>query len=49
MFLLEVNLSPACTERDEWLSQNVRRMGKGLLDIVIDYEKVSEGWIPVLD
>ncbi|CAG9334195.1 unnamed protein product [Blepharisma stoltei] len=35
-WLLETNLSPACAERTEWLSNMLNAMGKGLFDIVID-------------
>lgn len=33
-WLLEVNLSPACTERTEWLSEMLTKMGSGIVDIL---------------
>ena len=35
-WLLEVNLSPACTERTDWLSEMLSEMGRQLIDIVFD-------------
>ena len=37
-WLLEVNLSPACAERTEWLTSMLDSMGDGLLNIVLDKE-----------
>ena len=33
-WLLEVNLSPACAERTDWLVNMLDRMGDGLFDIL---------------
>ena len=38
-WLLEVNLSPACAERTDWLKDMLDSMIEGLLRIVIDKEK----------
>lgn len=35
-WLLEVNLSPACAERSEWITQTLDSMGEGILSIVLD-------------
>jgi tubulin monoglycylase TTLL3/8 len=35
-WLLEVNLSPACSERTEWITETLDCMGEGLLKIVLD-------------
>ena len=40
-WLLEVNLSPACTERTDWLSEMLSVMGAGLIDIVFDGNKTK--------
>ena len=37
-WLLEVNLSPACAERTEWITEMLDSMGEKLLNIVIDQE-----------
>lgn len=37
-WLLEVNLSPACAERSDFLTQTLDSMGEGLLKIVLDGE-----------
>lgn len=34
-WLLEVNLSPACTERASWLGEMLDEMSEGMLQIVI--------------
>jgi tubulin monoglycylase TTLL3/8 len=34
-WLLEVNMSPACEERTEWLKEYLRAMGEGMLRIVL--------------
>jgi len=38
-WLLEVNLSPACTERTTWLSKMLDRMSVGLVELL---KKTSE-------
>lgn len=35
-WLLEVNLSPACAERTDWISETLDFMGEGILKIVLD-------------
>lgn len=35
-WLLEVNLSPACAERNEWITQTLDNMAEGLLNIILD-------------
>lgn len=37
-WLLEVNLSPACAERTEWITEMLDFMGEKLLNIVLDEE-----------
>ena len=41
LWLLEVNLSPACAERTEWLTQMLDDMAYGLLNIVLPQEWVN--------
>jgi hypothetical protein len=33
-WLLEVNLSPACAERTDWLKSMLDRMANGLFDVI---------------
>lgn len=33
-WLLEINLSPACAERLDWLKEMLGKMAEGLLDII---------------
>ena len=40
-WLLEVNLSPACAERTDWLSEMLTEMGKGLLSIIFENKTKS--------
>jgi Tubulin-tyrosine ligase family/IQ calmodulin-binding motif len=35
-WLLEVNLSPACAERTDWLSEMLNEMASGLINIIFD-------------
>jgi hypothetical protein len=39
-WLLEVNLSPACEERTEWMTDYVLQMAEGLLRIVLPSDMV---------
>lgn len=41
-WLLEVNLSPACAERTEWLSEMLDDMGYGMLQIVLPNEWLNK-------
>ena len=38
LHLLEVNLSPACKERAEWLNDNLKNMSQSLVDLIMDRE-----------
>ena len=40
-WLLEVNLSPACSERTEWLSEMLNEMGSGLIKILF-HNQISQ-------
>ena len=49
-WLLEVNLSPACSERTPWISSLLDCMADGLLSIVLDGNKGSTGdkaWVAI--
>lgn len=41
-WLLEVNLSPACKERAEWLTEMLDEMATGLVDILLKPSDESE-------
>ena len=34
-WLLEVNLSPACTERAKWLTEMLNSMAEGMLQLIL--------------
>lgn len=45
-WLLEVNLSPACEERSNWITDMLDNMADKMLDIVLNDSKALQ---PVLD
>ena len=48
-WLLEVNLSPACTERTPWLSEMLDHMAEGMLKLVLPKSVLSTEEVPDTD